>query len=122
MLSKELLSEILTDTQHMDVEKIIEVNKSGNEVYFTASVMNVNTKTYATIKRYFNIHELAHECKEWASEMEYSLDSVIEHIADIRFCIATDRLGNYKTFNDEAEPEAIFKACQWILDNKEAKS
>ena len=39
-----------------------------------------------------NIHELAHKCKEWACTYKYLLES------------------------GSTEPEAIFKACQWILD------
>ena len=66
-----------------------------------------------------NLYELAHKCKEWAWKQDK------EHITTT---INTRKTltGLYKTcINDDiewfakTEPEAIFKACQWILEQKD---
>ena len=68
-----------------------------------------------------NIYELAYKCKEWAysngfivssginSERKWWADSIgVEEFPEV-----------YEIFSAETEPEAIFKACEWILkDNK----
>ena len=87
-----------------------------------------------------NIYELAHKCKEWACKKGYSIISISD------FDIRHDTIDNYDKYyftayinmnlfpelnkkeythlhdiNSSTEPEAIFKACQWILDNKDIK-
>ena len=67
-----------------------------------------------------NIYELAHKCKEWAYSKNY----------DIRSCLGVG-VGYAWIFEGGAKPirdfhctseqEAIFKACQWILENKDKK-
>ena len=61
-----------------------------------------------------NIYELAHKCKEWADSIGYILYSAIhgyECYIDGRSFIDNTPV----RFLAESEPEAIFKACQWIL-------
>jgi hypothetical protein len=66
-----------------------------------------------------NTYELMHLCKEWALLNDYS-------------CMSRPRLfggwlselmGDYGVedtqFDADSEPEAVFKACQWILENKD---
>ena len=79
-----------------------------------------------------NIYELAHKCKEWAYAKGYSISSAYGFGDDeMSFSYASlDKIGvgldtgsieNIDVFHSMAtrdEPEAIFKACQWILDNK----
>ncbi len=78
-----------------------------------------------------NIYELAHKCKEWANSFGYDLYS---HRFDAnasysyldldikgiyRDCEVWRFSGNYlEEFEGDTEAEAIFKACQWILDKK----
>lgn len=67
------------------------------------------------------IHELAHKCKIWAFNNGFSI--CVYNIND-GYKIEVSQRGkgyfSYKSlfFDLEAEPEEIFKACQWILDNK----
>lgn len=68
-----------------------------------------------------NIYELAHKCKEWALKNEHNLLSYLSDRNGIQESFV--QLYNYKTFittiRADTEPEAIFQACQWILDNKD---
>lgn len=71
-----------------------------------------------------NIHELAHRCKEWAFKQGYELQSrimsndsqkrgnccILKAECEYESCI--------KIENAHTEPEAIFAACQWLLDHK----
>ncbi|MCD6435172.1 MAG: hypothetical protein J7L15_02105 [Clostridiales bacterium] len=70
-----------------------------------------------------NIYELANKCKEWAINNDYQLSSYTDFGTQDWFCQVTsiDNTGNvYKnTFCDVSEPETIFKACEWILKEKE---
>jgi len=73
--------------------------------------------TYA----YINIYELAHKCKEWAfrhtdiysGQRHHAKGSIVEN-----YCVISI---HHEAFYADTEQSAIFKACQWILDNKETK-
>ena len=106
MISKELLSEV------MDV-KVFKcfVNNgicSYHDEYFYKDI---------------NIYELAHKCKEWASINSYALESSV-HMQPKRSSVAGCQIHwRYETedlpyFEADTEPEAIFKACEWIMENK----
>ena len=68
-----------------------------------------------------NTYELAHKCKEWAFSKGYRLVSYLyepdEFVCDLRNLLDQDLF----TYNRNTEPEAIFAACQWILNNTKAK-
>ena len=125
-ISKELLSEVLGFTV---VERYIE-----DTVSFGLQIAYKDTKDEWA---YINIYELAYKCKEWAfyaykisvssfksgsfylkefnkikdnSEYWVELDN-----ASIDCEINIDDSGIFKSYS---EPEAVFKACQWILENK----
>jgi len=103
MISKELLSEVL------NVKVIsIEVYTNGVDYY---------EEHGSTI--HINIHELTHKCKEWALTQNYIIKSFISDkgYAIIETKVGKDEIIDLKISN--TEPEAIFKACQWILENKE---
>ncbi len=66
-----------------------------------------------------NIHELAHKCKEWVlSDTEYSCSSGLSRgftrckIGD-GYCMVGARF-----FFADTEPEAVFKGCEWILNER----
>ena len=70
-----------------------------------------------------NIYELAHKCKEWALKNGCVLNSCEyekEANCEAKHPFREDRFfGDLKDFEANTEPEAIFKACEWILKQKE---
>ena len=119
IISKELLSEVLgvyvRNGWYFDCELLI---------YTYDKILGLDENYHSQI----NIYELAHKCKEWASSYGYDLFS---HRFDANASYAYLDLGmknvipsNNKyifigsyiqEFESNTEPEAIFKACQWIL-------
>lgn len=118
MISKELLSEVLGYTP-FKIDKIKQVDGVG----LTLILLNQD----GTVRSYQNIYQLAHKCKEWAYTQGYILFSKIRLNSSLASCYF-DTMGKHdyedgyhNDFRAESEPEAIFKACQWILDNKDSK-
>lgn len=71
-----------------------------------------------------NICELANKCKEWAFKCnDFILQSAFVPKGKFTscYCIVTKNF-SYPTlkenFHADTEVEAIFKSCQYILDNK----
>ena len=113
-ISKELLSEVLgCKVHHIN----IEVHES-TVVYHT---VNPRYKDYPQPKT-INIHELMHLCKEWAFNNKKEVTSglmaatVFYQVFDTHYEVwrSVD-----KEFEAPTEPEAVFKCCQWILENKD---
>ena len=113
--SKELLGEVLDTT-------ITELAFKNNYVEYTSSISG-NPYCYITYDK-INIYELAHKCKEWAYRQGYVLLSGYSaYGVGLFFCSCKGWVSeNYDKkieITHNTEPEAIFKACQWILDNKD---
>lgn len=129
MISKELLSEVLGK----DVDSV----RSG----FTGTIGSEANIKYRQLQPraelYINIYELAHKCKEWAFETEsvqiiharkygYGV-GVVKYFSSIEVYNGhylynpSDELGTSTqvSFEADTEPEAIFQAAQWVLDNKD---
>ena len=112
MISKELLSEIC-QTNLMSLGKLEVV---GSDICLYDCSMQPD------IYMCWNIYELAHKCKEWASTHNYSVISGWEmtHWGGA-YRVEVFRNSNNILFSMstvDTEPEAIFKACQWILDKE----
>ena len=112
MISKELLSEIC-QTNLMSLGKLEVV---GSDICLYDCSMQPD------IYMCWNIYELAHKCKEWAYSQGYILFSKIRLNSSLASCYF-DTMGKHdyedgyhNDFRAETESEAIFKACQWILD------
>ena len=115
MISKELLTAIRKDEHKVlntDFNYIEEDNKIG---YFLD-----NRHWY-----FINIYELAHKCKEWARDNEFFLRSFYDY--EGAFCyisapVWANKIDIIKTgFCSDTEPEAIFRASEWILEQVEEK-
>jgi hypothetical protein len=110
-ISKELLSEVLGCKLDIDEQlqpnEIEYIEKVGSRLYY----------------RYINIYELANKCKEWAYTKNYFLFS--GHGAISASCEVNHRTASPGKINPQeivladTESEAVFEACQWILENKE---
>ena len=64
-----------------------------------------------------NIHELAHKCKEWAKSQKLFILSFPSPNEGLEGYWANLTNNTHRAFA-ATEPEAIFQACQWILDNR----
>ena len=109
MISKELLDAVLS----IDSKLEIEYDDGNVKFYITPKA---NSKGYYE-QQDINIHELAHKCKEWAlSNGAFEIFSGIEDAKD-RVCILSifDVYDVMYFRNNDTEPEAIFKACEWML-------
>ena len=119
--SKELLTEILK-------ENVKEVYEIGSNPNFKDNTLLFNLNGCGELCN-INIYELAHKCKEWAYTNKYRLSSGQHRLNTkqeyyINNQIASYFCSVYYITNDDSdiqidantEPEAIFKACQWILD------
>jgi len=116
-ISKELLSEVLG---HKDTVDSVKYSTS----YANMELGILYKKEYESYNLVdcINIYELAHKCKEWAWHQGFSIrSSVFTEGSSIKGKV--DLLENYtRSFEPvygDTEPEAIFKACQWVLDNKD---
>ena len=112
MISKELLNEVLG-------YKASYIQIVGTKLCFSCHIKGGSN---------INIYELAHKCKEWA--FSYKFDFEIIRIKNVKnygkifvrvHTIHTNQCNGKEFYPFDREPEAIFKACQWILDNKENK-
>lgn len=121
MISKELLSEVL----NIENERISRtVDKFCFPNTNTIAVQYYMTDGW----QHINIYELAHKCKEWAYKKEYALTPMND------FGFGNKDTDNFKSYwtscyinlrpsngthlycvEMTSEPEAIFKACEWIL-------
>ena len=114
MISVDLLREVL---KQPDIH-IITLNNKSNLGYSIGYIKTSN----------INIYELAHKCKEWAVSKGYNLQSSMDTYDSPSCCIIWKMHGvfpyasNYKELiKADAEPEAIFNACEWVL-NETTKS
>jgi hypothetical protein len=109
-ISKKLLSEVLEIN-----EKLIS-DVSIDE--FECRYYDVEDDKYYSC----NIYELAHKCKEWALSKGYILMSKPRTSSSFATCVFCkngkcdyeDDLWN--DFRADTEPEAIIKACEWIMN------
>lgn len=117
MISIELLSEVL----EIGIDKVGHYPKDNN-LYYSFSPSGT---------QHINIYELAHKCKVWALNNGYHVTTLLyddnatrvytHGLATVHF---SDENSNYtEVFSCESntEPEAIIKAAQWVLDNKDKK-
>ena len=111
MISKELLSEVfIKQVKAIIIDPKEDCTIGANEliICFDGYIQK------------WNIHELAHKCKEWARDKDIFLRSFYDY--EGAFCYISaptwvDKIEIPKTgFCSETEPEAIFKACDWILN------
>ena len=109
IISKELLSEVLQ-------QNVISVYEQRNQHRYTTSSIN-GPWTSGSDVPLPNIYELATRCKEWAwSNYKLSIISGYTISGNIVANIMVKHMSmcehHYKA---DTEPEAIFKACEYIL-------
>lgn len=103
IISKELLSVVL----NCNVTEVGELH--GSILGFSVDSADVGR---------INIYELAHKyCKEWADRTIISGRNDLLNDYNNKPFARAETLFHNKTFHADTEPEAVFKACQWILEN-----
>ena len=122
IISKELLSEILD--KKVVVDDISNIELKENTITFIEDYWDEDEGSGFYRNHTINIYELAHKCKEWALSKGYILMSKPRTSSSFATCVFCkngkcdyeDDLWN--DFRAGTEPEAIFKACEWILNQK----
>ena len=121
-MTKELLEEVL-DVQ---IEKIqLELDVPGAE-----KTIRYYTKNAFRPFDYINIFELSYKCKDYALSKGYILDSQSRGYCrgkGICFVYRDDWTSEFtehclESFCDDTEIEAIFRAIEWVMNNKKEKT
>ena len=66
-------------------------------------------------------HCLSNKCKEWAYERDFYIYSIFTFAGEGACYVTKDNEVQKRlaTFAGDSEPEAVFAATQWLLDNKD---
>lgn len=130
IISKELLGEVLclssceivkANAIMINIDAEVEENSLTYRIHseFETIENNITFKQGSSISC-INIHDLANKCKEWANEEGYSIATRLmtyKWFIDLyRYESKKPKEKDFEMF--DTEPEAIFKACEWILENK----
>lgn len=110
IISKELLSEVLGEKICIeDTRPYMQYSDLCYDIYEN----EISTKS-------INIHELAHKCKEWAFDNGYYL-TIYNDAVDIILQTNCKLIENITDDSFKYSPMLVFKACQWILDQRTNK-
>ena len=114
-ISKKLLSEVLNLKQEIKSIILDDIN-----VVLGLGDYLDNDQSFDEFD--INIYELAYKYKEWALAKGFKINSRLtgkdKNYAEILSCKNSAIIA---FFYEDTESEAIFKACEWILENKEDK-
>ena len=103
--SKELLSEVLGLKINL-----VEIDEARNKVFYYCN-------QFGRITGEINIYELVHKCKEWAFDKGFVLKSYKKQGAfSGTYHYAIDINDKICEWLANTEYEAIFKACEWIME------
>jgi len=127
ILNKELLSEVY-GFKILKLKRLDDIRILNMEFCGWAVICEDSDNDFLIT----SLSELATKCKEWAYNKKLTLITWNENIHGFGEwqCIvckrtsvnATSKINQGRVhfeFGIATEPEAIFKACQWIIDNKE---
>lgn len=96
--------------------KVVEFEQNINTIrYYPASYPRAKCIDWKPDLISINIYELANKCKEWVAHKGYIL--TVETSMTQNLClISLDKISQVY-YGSETEPEAVFKATQWVLEN-----
>ena len=110
-ISKELMSEVL----NYEVDTVLGINK--NEIDYTCC--RDENEGYIDIS--INLYEFAFKCKDWALKKEVMIHSSPTQKKESTAIVQSFDMSKFyygqNQFYALTEPEAIIKACRWVLVN-----
>ena len=112
MITKEVLSEVLGYIPERITFNRREVIWLEGIEYKSYDINQTGTRRVS-----MNIYELAHKCKKWAYIQGYSIVSCYQGNGHASITNIHDDY-EFEEFSGKIEPEAIFKACEWVLRQK----
>lgn len=121
MISKELLSEVLNKKVIDDDISNIELKE--NTITFIEDYWDEDEGSGFYRSHTINVYELANKCKEYAMSKGYYLraEQGVNYKDNLQWTAFLntnmDDGADYVDYWNSTEPEAIFKAAQWVLDN-----
>ena len=102
-ISKELVSEVFK-------LNICEAYVENNNLFFDMGLPLIQS---------INLYEFSHTCKEWAFNKGYPFNVLYRHDywdrCELKYDV--DLYNHRKSFCSDIEDEAIFLACEYILNN-----
>ena len=107
-MTRELLSEVL------NINDIKEYECRDNECHIVRHDLPLPMGNQHIL---INIYELAHKCKKWAHNKNYWLSTC--YTGQVKIYDAGSTYPKIILHTEITESEAIFKACEWILEQKE---
>jgi len=118
-ITKELLSAVLGEEYKPRMVDIIRIEDNVLSTYYDCGKFDENGDPTG-LGYELNIYELAHKCKEWAVTKDMYIETRLVSSNSLARCVVWFDGDNdvYWNDDDELEPYAIFKACQWMLNNK----
>lgn len=127
MISKELLSIVIN--KNIVADDISNIELKENTITSIEDYWDEDEGPNFYRSHTINIYELAHKCKEYAYSQGYIISSGLTPVLGVNkdgwaevFSSSTPLDGKLHTFKQLSEPEAIFKAAQWVLDNVKTTS
>ena len=124
MISKELLQQIVG----LIVKEVVstDINRIDNNIYYNIEEID--------ILQSINIFELSYRCREWARTNGYEVSACRPIVSndegkavinywyksyifkfELGVCHGPEQILKFDV-NVSSEPEAVFKACEWILE------
>jgi hypothetical protein len=119
MISKELITQVLRG-----YPKYSEQDECTGNITYKVGSNIIHFEVNSNMMSQYNVYEFAYKCKEWAMSKGFIIITYGEayYNVDVHYKNNKSQIGRMAFYDTaQEEPEAIFKACQWILDNKEIK-
>ena len=128
MISKELLSEMLSAGKY----PIHEITEKNHIITYSVIMETYDDIISHLSTNTINIYELAYKCRMWARNKGYQITAMQPVVPDdtgaqvinywFKSYITKIDIGSYDPpyqilsfdCNVESEPEAIFRACEWV--------
>lgn len=116
-ISKELLSEVLCDNKIIGCAFTSELGFDAVEYVWIGCRAIDDCEEFVD---HINIYELVHKCKEWLIQNGYVLDNETRKLSFVETMLlkSNQYTSDYYDMDSKIEIEAIFKACEWILNQK----